>query len=145
MIWMAAEPTEEVMAAFESSKSTALRVLLVEDDPDFRMIVREVLLGAAFEVVELGDGHAAVEVLARERFDVVLTDLRLPGADGLEVVRAGRAAQGSPAVVVMTAYPGWKVEEEVRLAGASRLLAKPFNLGQLERILRDASEGGDRE
>ncbi len=136
-----------VMPDLGSSMSRALRVLLVEDDSDFREIVREVLVGAEFDVLALGDGSAALDILERERFDVVLSDLRLPGADGLAVVRACGRAPGHPAVVVMTAFPGWKVEEETRQAGAARVLSKPFELGQLERILREvnASRGDSHE
>lgn len=144
---MEADTPQAVVAGSESSMSRALRVLLVEDDPDFRDIVREVLVGAEFIVLALGDGRAALEILERERFDVVLTDLRLPGADGLEIVRACGTAPGKPAVVAMTAFPGWKVEEETRRAGAAYVLSKPFVLGRLERVLREvhASQGGRHE
>jgi CheY-like chemotaxis protein len=105
-------------------------VLVVEDDPPLRALIAEVLreeLGAAPS--EAADGRAAVRALVASRPNLVVLDLRMPGADGLTVLRwlATRPPAARPPVLCVTAAPADEQAEAVRL-GCTACLTKPFDL-----------------
>jgi DNA-binding NtrC family response regulator len=102
------------------------RVLVVDDKENLRNLLARIL-GDTCEVITAEDGERALALLAAREFDVVLTDLRMPGADGFEVLRAAAAREPAPEVVMMTAYA--TVPDAVRAMrlGAYDYLEKPFD------------------
>lgn len=116
------------------------RVLLAEDDPDNRRLVRALLEPIADEVVEVENGTDAVTYLQRESFSVVVLDIRLPQTDGLDILRQLRAGDLGPRnrdvfVLAITARAIEANEEVCREAGANAYLAKPFAGERLQSIL----------
>lgn len=85
------------------------------------------------------EGRAALRELEAHPFDLVLTDFKIPGPDGLEVARAARRQEPPAAVVVITGYAEKSDEAEIDACGAS-LLRKPFDPTQLEATLRAVLE-----
>ncbi|MBW1852365.1 MAG: response regulator [Deltaproteobacteria bacterium] len=65
-------------------------ILVVDDDPQIRKLVGEILRAVGYPCEEATDGFEALELIRKERFDIVLCDIRMPGMDGLEVMAAGR-------------------------------------------------------
>jgi DNA-binding response OmpR family regulator len=116
-----------------------IRVLVVDDEPAIRELLTEYLRGRGLIVNAVADGEAAQVLLEREPPDIVLTDLKLPGVDGIEVVR--RAAACDPAVpaLMMTGFGTVDTAVSAFTAGARDYLAKPFRLrdlyASLERVL----------
>src|SRR5436190_7478498 len=108
--------------------------LVVEDEPDIRSLLAEVLAERGHEVVALGDGEAACEVLRARSFPLVVLDLGLPGLDGLEVCRRLRGLPGGDdsVVLVLTARTAVAALGTVLDAGADDYLAKPFDLAVLD-------------
>jgi two-component system response regulator AtoC len=102
------------------------RILVVDDKENLRNLLARIL-GDTCQVTTAEDGARALALLAAAEFDVVLTDLRMPGADGFEVLRAAAARPSPPEVVMMTAYA--TVPDAVRAMklGAYDYLAKPFD------------------
>lgn len=102
------------------------RILLVEDDPSFRALIAAILEDEGYQLTEKDDGKAALMMLQRQQFDLVLTDLRLPGLNGLELFRAARHHQISTPFVLLTAFG--TVEEAVAAMkeGVSDFLTKPL-------------------
>ena len=80
------------------------RILIVEDKDGLRRMLRQTLEGAGYPVVEASDGAEATRRLAEARYDLVVTDLKLPKRDGLEVLKAAREGDPESQVIVMTAY-----------------------------------------
>lgn len=123
-------------------------VLLVDDDDTLREVVADYLRRAGLAVVEAVDGPAAVASAMRERPDVVVLDLMLPGIDGLEVFRRLRAEAASMPVLMLTA----RGEEEDRVLGlamgADDYVAKPFSPRELtlrvQALLRRAGQTPQR-
>ncbi len=113
-------------------------VLIVDDDRAFRELLVDILAPEGHRILEAGDGETALELAARERVDVVLSDQRMPGLDGIELVRRLRAGSEPPAVVIMTAYGTIpRAVEAVRL-GAADYLTKPLESPPaLRRLVRD--------
>ena len=131
-----AAPARPVNGA--TSIPIGLEVLLVEDEPDLRDMLDEFLCACGCRVTLTGDGAAAIEALRRGRFDLVLTDLQLPGAAGEDVARAAKAA--SPPAVVILMSGGLAPEDVPVLEGPAidAALPKPVDLGRLSRAIAEA-------
>jgi CheY-like chemotaxis protein len=111
-----------------------LRVLLAEDDTTNRNLITEMLRRLGATVHAVSDGAAAVEEIARDRFDVVLLDLNMPVMDGLEAVRVTRerlADVDSLAVLALTADPGWTDRSVLSAAGFNGYVLKPTTMADL--------------
>jgi two-component system, NtrC family, response regulator HydG len=107
------------------------RVLVVEDDPISSMMLRIALERDGLEVDLEGDGARAAARLEDERWDLVVTDIELPGIDGLALAERARRAPGSPAVLVMTAHDRFDYAVSAIHTGAAGFLAKPVDLDEL--------------
>jgi two-component system response regulator AtoC len=116
------------------------RILLIEDDPAFRGMLSEALGARGFELVEAGSAEAGLEILGREVFDLILTDVRLPGISGVEAVPRLRELGRGADILVMTAFSERDTAVEAVRRGAYDFFAKPFSLGEMEVVLRRAME-----
>ena len=121
------------------------RVLVVEDGDALRRGIARALREGFAEVDEEASGERAIERLSDrtgEPYDVVVTDLRLPGADGIEVLRAARDRDERTSVVLMTAFGSVETAVEAMRLGAFDFVQKPFDLEQLEaRVTKAAAHG----
>jgi DNA-binding NtrC family response regulator len=139
--------------------SNTARILLVEDDATFRSLLAAILEDEGYELVERDDGKAGLMALQRQSFDLVLSDLRLPGLNGLELFRQATEQGIAPPFVLLTAFG--TVEEAVAAMkeGVADFLTKPLkdpatlralvrrilNNGMKERtltVLKDRDEAG---
>ncbi len=111
------------------------RLLLVEDRESLRRMLARALDREGYEVVAVDDAPAATRAVASGEFDLVLTDLRLPGGSGLEVLAASRQAQPQTPVVVLTAYGSVATAVEAMKLGAADFLEKPVELEDLYRLV----------
>ncbi len=114
---------------------TGLRVLVAEDDTVNRNLIAEMLRRMGAEVTTVSDGAAAVEEVARDRFDVVLLDLNMPVMDGLEAVRVIRerlAGIEELAVIALSADPGWIDRSVLTAAGFNGYVMKPSTMADLQ-------------
>src|SRR5690606_14510626 len=115
----------------------AMKVLLVEDEKTIAVTLTDDLVQAGHEVVHTEDGAEACRLLGEVAFDCVITDVRLPGADGLEVLAAAKRARPDTEVLVMTAYATIEQAVEAMRQGAFDYYQKPFlNESVLERLAR---------
>lgn len=113
------------------------RILIVDDE----LHTREALtryLRRSFDLVEADDGATAIEILKKQDFDLVLTDLRMPGADGMSVLEATRSKAKQPGCIVFTAYGTIENAVAAVRAGAVNFVTKPVKLDQLDEVIRDA-------
>lgn len=124
----------------------APRVLVVDDDPDVALLVKTVLeRRAGCDVVLAEDGRAAVERLAGLRPDVVVTDIEMPGLDGLELLAELRRTDPFVPVIVMTAHVSVEYAVSALRAQADEFLTKPLDNARLvESVLRLVAEGRAR-
>lgn len=117
-----------------------LRLLVVDDEPELLAILRE-FLGEEFDLETAATGTEALEKLAQGVFTLVLTDINLPGADGIAVLRAAKAADPETAVIMLTGNASTMTAIEALRDGAYDYLVKPFDLFELDQSLRRALEG----
>jgi nitrogen regulation protein NR(I) len=113
-------------------------VLLVEDDPSLAGELRRVLEGEGWHVVSAGSAEQGLLVAERDRCDVVLTDFRLPGRSGLDLVQRLHAAKPRLPVIVMTAHGTTQTAIEATKLGAYDYLLKPFEMPDLIALIERA-------
>jgi DNA-binding NtrC family response regulator len=106
-------------------------VLIAEDDPRAGEALREMLTDEGYLVCSVTDGSSALALLQRESFDVLIADIRMPGADGLTLTREAKAQPDAPVVLVMTAYGTSSLAIEAMRAGAYDYLTKPLRFDEL--------------
>lgn len=113
-------------------------VLVVDDEVDIRELLVEYFRGHGFEVTAAADGRAALTAIERAPalYTLIVTDLQLPGADGLAVLRAAKSANPSTYVVIITGYASLDSAIQAVRLGAYDYLTKPFSLGQIDIILQ---------
>jgi DNA-binding NtrC family response regulator len=116
----------------------ALRVLVVEDERALRELLVETLRRREYLVTAAGDGEAAVAALAREEFDLVVLDLRVPGRDGIQILKHLRAEGHEAEVVVLTGHADTATAIEALRLHAFDYVTKPFALDELVEILARA-------
>jgi DNA-binding NtrC family response regulator len=116
------------------------RVLIVEDDQIFLRPLQRTLEVEGYEVLVVASGEEAIDALKRDDVDLVLTDKRLPGVDGVDLVRRLKAEHPDQAVVVMTAYGTIESAVEAMRLGASDYLVKPFETAEVLMVIRHAIE-----
>jgi DNA-binding NtrC family response regulator len=121
----------------------AERILLVEDKETLRGVLRKTLEGEGFAVEEAPDGRVALDKLRRDHFAMVLTDLRLPRADGHEVLKAAVGADPATPVILMTAYGTISDAVSAIKEGAFDYLEKPVDSDHLLVLIRRALEHRD--
>ncbi len=123
----------------------APHILVVEDEPEMRQVLADMLVRPGWEVTPAADGVEALELLAARRPDVVLTDLNMPRMDGMELLqRINEEYPGLP-VVVLTAYGSVPGAVEAMRCGAFDFLSKPPpGPRQLREVIRRALAASDR-
>ena len=119
------------------------RILIIEDQEDNRAIMRDLLTGAGFELIEAMDGEEGVKLAQSERPDLILMDIQLPIIDGYEATRQIRAIGElkSIPIIAVTSYALSGDEAKTRAAGCNGYVAKPFSPRQLLAKVREFLPG----
>lgn len=109
------------------------RILVVEDQPDNRQIIRDMLAPTEYEIIEAEDGQQALEAIAKQRPDLILMDIQLPIIDGYTATRKIKAdpALRSIPIIAVTSYALSGEEKKAREAGCDDYVPKPFSPRQL--------------
>ncbi len=115
------------------------RILVVDDDPGQRSLLQSYLAGNGFEIVLADSGESALEKLSSGKFDMLISDVRMPGLSGLETLRLVRAQFASLPVLLVTAYADIREAVVAMRDGALNYLAKPIDLDELLASVRQAT------
>lgn len=118
-------------------------VLIVEDDDTQRLILHDILRASRYEVKAVASAKDALAALREDSFQVMLTDMRMPEMDGLELLRQARRVRPDVEVVVMTAYATVQTAVAAMKEGACDYLAKPFDKDELLVVVEKAVQQGD--
>jgi two-component system, cell cycle response regulator DivK len=115
------------------------RILVVEDQPDNRQIIRDMLAPTGYEITEVENGEEALAAIAKQRPDLILMDIQLPVMDGYEATRQIKAdpALRSIPIIAVTSYALSGEETKARSAGCDEYVPKPFSPRQLMAKIRN--------
>jgi CheY-like chemotaxis protein len=124
-------------------------VLVVDDVPAIRLVLKKILSRAGYSAIEAGDGAEALSLLGTCRPDVVVTDIWMPGVDGLQLLETLKREWPGIAVVAMTGGAPQKSQEasleRARNSGATQLLMKPIDKDELVAAVKQALNASDRQ
>ena len=130
---------DAVLASVDAWEGPAVkRILIVDDEQSMRELLAILLKKEGFDVRAGGQPSGGRRRSGQEPVDLVLTDVRLPDGDGLEILRHVKAASPATAVVVMTAYGTTETAVAARKLGAEAYVLKPFDVDELRIVVRDA-------
>jgi two-component system KDP operon response regulator KdpE len=130
-------PTSDGRCRVEHDVVSAGRILVVDDDPQIRRVMKVTLTGQGYEVDDAKSGEVALEKLGRRRFDVVLLDMNMSGMSGLETCRMIRE-QSEISIIMLTVRDSDADKVEALDAGADDYVTKPFNPSELSARIRAA-------
>jgi DNA-binding response OmpR family regulator len=111
------------------------RILIIDDEPNVRLVFRTTLESTGYQVAEAEDGDTALKALEKATADVVLLDLLMPGIRGMEVLRRLRESGNDVPVVIVTAHGSIPDAVEAMKLGAIDFLAKPLSPERLRRVV----------
>lgn len=119
------------------------RILIADDEARVRLIMHDSLQKVAsdYEIVTVSNGLEALRLIKQERFDLVITDVRMPGMNGVELTRAISEARPGTRVIWMTAYGCHKTLTESMKQHVYDCLDKPIEIAEIRRIVQQALEG----
>ncbi len=121
-------------------KAEQVKILVAEDDPEMLALLERHLEREGYRVVAVNGGAPALGRLRTETFEVVLTDLKMPGVDGMDVLRTSREAQPEARVILMTAYASIDTAIQAIREGAYHYVAKPFRFEEISVVVGRALE-----
>ncbi|MCS1352329.1 response regulator [Mechercharimyces sp. CAU 1602] len=107
------------------------KVLIVDDQYGIRILLKEVLSREEFSVFQAENGSAALEIIDEQDPDLILLDMKMPGMDGIEMLRRLRIKRPHTKVIMMTAYGELDLMEEATKLGALAHFTKPFDIDEL--------------
>lgn len=119
------------------------KILIVDDEENSRIGLGQLLQREGYEVVDVASGSEALDHLHRERFHLVISDLNMPGMDGLVLLREVQRRHPQTAVIMVTAYGEVESYLEAMNLGAYEYLHKPVRLDELRTIMHKLLAKGD--
>ncbi|MBS3888980.1 MAG: response regulator [Firmicutes bacterium] len=119
------------------------KVLVIDDQVGIRALLTEVFTVLGYEVIEAGNGSEGLEVMDKRKPDIILLDMKMPGLSGIETLRLIRARNHHVPIILVTAYQENDMMAEAEKLGVTARLVKPFDIEELQRIVRRVSEIDD--
>lgn len=116
------------------------RILIADDDPNVLLILRTTLerMSDEYRIETVQDGIDALAKVEDEPFDLVITDVRMPGIDGIKLVEEIRALDDDMALIWITAYDCHRLQDKGNQLNVYRCLDKPLRIGQIRQVVQGA-------
>ncbi len=114
-----------------------LKILLVEDDRQIRQVIRDLLRGEGRHLIVMEDGDKAFQKLEDEAFDLLVTDLGLPGKTGWDLINKGRKHSPDLKVIVITSWTDCHSDEIAQNYKVDHMIRKPFRISQVTEAVED--------
>jgi len=123
-----------------SQPSDTIQILIAEDDDSFREMIQDFLKTPQRIILSFKNGQEAIQALRKGRFDLVISDLMMPGADGMEVLREAKERNPDSVVILVTGYASLDSALRAIRGGTYDYIRKPFKLDELEIVVKNACE-----
>jgi len=114
-----------------------VRIMIIEDDEEMRSLLKDFFEEEGFETDSVSNGVDALRMLSKDHFDLVITDIRMPGLTGLDILPRIRRLKPETPIIVMTAYGSDDVRRRSLERGATIYLEKPIHLSKLRTVIRE--------
>jgi DNA-binding NtrC family response regulator len=124
----------------ETAKAPAKPILVVDDEPSMRESLRDWLKDSGYRVDVAADGEAALKLISGTDYGLLVLDLRLPGKNGIEVLKEARQLRPGLKGIIITAFPSVDTAVEAIREGAVEYLPKPFTLSEMEKLVAENIE-----
>jgi signal transduction histidine kinase/DNA-binding response OmpR family regulator len=134
------ETHRDALTPPQTEPAPRAKILVVDDEDQVVQIFQDLLTQQGYEVVSCGNGDDAIQLVTSQKFDLVLTDINLPGTDGLEVVRAAKAADKDTCVILITGYASTTTAIDALRQGAYDYITKPFDLWETAKAIERGIE-----
>lgn len=123
-----------------SRLSDRIQILIAEDDDSFREMIQDFLRSPQRLISAFKNGQEAIRALKKDIFDLIITDLMMPGADGMDVLREAKERNPESVVILVTGYASLDSALQAIRGGAYDYIRKPFKLDELEIVVKNACE-----
>jgi diguanylate cyclase (GGDEF)-like protein len=131
---------ESVETTDQVSGAEKVKTLVVDDEEIVRSFLIDVLTDEGYQVTAVSTGEEAVKLISKREFDLIITDIKMPGTDGMEVLRVAKTRDPNQNVIVMTGYASTETAVESMKLGAADYITKPFNLDQIKIVVAKTLE-----
>lgn len=123
-------------------KDESYKILIVDDDKSTREAIEDFIKhqNQNLAIKTASDGYAALDLVKAENFDIIITDLKMPGMDGLEVLKSVKEIEPDAIVILVTGYATVETAIEAMKRGAYDYITKPFRLEELLIVIKNACE-----
>lgn len=119
------------------------KILIVDDQPGIRIVLQEVLKNEGYAIQTAGSGREAVELLKNEDFDALLTDMKLPGMNGVEILQHAADLNKELVIMMMTAYGEQELVDKAKSLGAAHFFKKPFEIMEVRTTINELLKDND--
>ncbi|HIX43748.1 chemotaxis protein CheY [Kurthia sp. 3B1D] len=119
------------------------KILIVDDQPGIRIVLQEVLKNEGYEIQTAGSGLEAIELIKNEDFDALLTDMKLPGMNGVEILQHAADLNKKFVIMMMTAYGEQELVDQAKSLGAAHFFKKPFEIIEVRETINELLKDND--
>ena len=124
------------MKELKKNKSV-VRILIIEDDEEMKSLLKDILEEEGYKTESVSNGSEGLQELAKEPFDLVITDIRMPGLTGLDILPIIKKLQPHASVIVITAFGNEEVYRRSFEKGAAGYLEKPIHMDKLKTLVHE--------
>ncbi|WP_010287100.1 response regulator [Kurthia massiliensis] len=119
------------------------KILIVDDQPGIRVLLQEVLKKEGYDIQTAGSGVEAISLLESEHFDALLTDMKLPGMNGVDILQRAQTKAEHMVTMMMTAYGEMELIEQAKSLGVKHFFTKPFNIIEVRETINNLMKAHD--
>lgn len=107
------------------------RILVIDDNPEARLLLKEILTEKGYQILEAGDGEQALDVMSKSLVHMAIVDLDMPRMNGIEFSKRAKEANPAFPIIMVTAYSQFYAPAEILTSGIDAFLQKPLDLSRL--------------
>ncbi|HAG50039.1 MAG TPA: Fis family transcriptional regulator, partial [Deltaproteobacteria bacterium] len=116
------------------------RILIIDDEPLMRISITDALVAEGYQVLGVESGREGIDFISKDNYDIIITDLKLPEVDGIEILKTALKQSPKAKVIMITAYGSVDTAVEAMKQGAYDYITKPFSMDELLIVVRHLIE-----
>ena len=117
------------------------RILIVDDEEIMRSFLLDVFVDEGYDLDSAANGEEALEKISSNFYQLIITDIRMPGVDGTEVLKKAKEINPQTEVIIITGYASPQIKQKCQKLGAAYYIAKPFQINQIRALVNKLVRG----